>query len=69
MEQARLDAARLGNKTYMGKPCKFHRKSPRYVLTGRCQACDIAKAAKRYAAVKTMLEGVRAEYVNAEQQG
>jgi hypothetical protein len=67
MEKARLEAARIGKKTYRGKPCKVHGKTDRYVISGACRQCDIDKAAARYAATKAVLTKAREDYLNAPQ--
>ena len=49
MDQARLDAAKCGVKTYRGKPCRNPEhiggdaKTERYVLSGACADCTREK--------------------------
>lgn len=44
MEPSRLEAARTGSSTYKGRPCPRHPESDRYVASGQCRACAIARA-------------------------
>ncbi len=61
MDPKRVEAARRNQKTYVGKPCKVHGRSPRYVASGSCQACVKATAARWHAETREALARIRAE--------
>lgn len=52
----RLEAARRGEKQYVGKPCPQHPDAKRYTSNGACVECTKTRRAGRHDEIRELLK-------------
>ena len=52
----RLEAARKGEKRYVGKPCPEHADAQRYTSNGACVECTRVRRDSQYTEIRELLK-------------
>lgn len=59
--EKRLAAAKNGDNTYQGNPCKHGHDGERYTMTGQCVVCTRTRALTRMREQAQLLKAAKAE--------